>query len=550
VGEVTDARVLVLGTGAAGLVAALSAYDEGADVTVLEKSAKVGGTTALSGGVMWLPDNLLARAAGVDDSRDDALSYLGSLSNDMIMPEIAEAFVDHVDETLEWIAAHTPLDVHLVDGYPDYHPEHPGGKPGGGRSCEPDLFSVEAVGLWRERIAGSPRRLRNRESPLGGGTGVLEPDVHREREEHSIEGGGRALVAGLLAACLERGIEPRTEARAIRLVVDDGTVCGVELESPLGREVVRSDAVVIATGGFEYDPDLTRDFLRGPMSLPAGVPSNTGDGLRMAMRAGAALGNMREAWWVPVVQLPGQRADGGNNVLLLLRERTLPRSIMVNAAGQRFTNEAVNYNALGSALHALDPASLDYANQPCWLVFDDEFVTRYGGFGCAIGSVPEWVTRADTLDGLARAIGVPAERLVATVARWNGLVAGGRDDDFGRGDSAYDWWCGDRSVPPGHDSTLGPLETGPFYAVEVISSCLGTKGGPRTTVTGQVLDVDGAPIPGLFAAGNAMAAPTGMVYGGAGGTLGPAVVFGRIAGRSAAAVQRPATRNEVDHVSQ
>ncbi len=530
----TNARVVVLGTGAAGLVAALSAYDEGAEVIVLEKSAKVGGTTALSGGVMWLPDNSLARAGGVDDSRDDALSYLRSLSNGMILPEIAEAFVDHVDETLDWIAAHTPLDVHLVDGYPDYHPEHPGGKPGGGRSCEPELFSLERVGPWSERIAGPPRRLRNRESPLGGGTGVLEPDVQREREERSIEGGGRALVAGLLTACLERGIEPRTEARAIRLVVDHGTVCGVEVDSPLGREVVRADAVVIATGGFEHDPDLTRDFLRGPMSMPPGVPSNTGDGLRMAMRVGAALGNMREAWWVPVVRLPGERVDGGNNVALLLRERTLPRSVMVNTAGRRFTNEAVNYNALGSALHELHPVSLDYANQPCWLVFDDEFVRRYGGFGSGPGSIPDWIARADSLAGLADVVGLPSEALASTVARWNDLVAEGRDLDFGRGESAYDWWCGDRAVPPGRDSTLGPIEHGPFYAVEVISSCLGTKGGPRTTVAGQVVDVDGDPIPGLYAAGNAMAGPTGMVYGGAGGTLGPAVVFGRLAGRAAA----------------
>ena len=156
--------------------------------------------------------------------------------------------------------------------------------------------------------------------------------------------------------------------------------------------VVRAGAVVLATGGFEYDDDLVRAFLRGPMREPAGVPSNTGDGLRMAMRVGAALGAMREAWWVPVVRLPGERADGGSNVQLVLRERTLPRSIVVNRSGRRFTNEAANYNALGGAFHTFDPGSFDYVNQPCWLVFDQGFVDAYGGFGTGPGGpAPSWL---------------------------------------------------------------------------------------------------------------------------------------------------------------
>jgi succinate dehydrogenase/fumarate reductase flavoprotein subunit len=524
--------VVVLGTGAAGLTAALAAATAGARVGLFEKADQVGGTTALASAVVWLPDNRYAREAGVADSREEGLAYLEALSHGMILPELAEAFVDTVDELAEWLEAETPCHLQLVPGFPDYHPEHPGGKPGGGRSVEPRLFSFAGIPEWVDRVVGTPRRMNVTDTPIGGGTGVVAPEVLAEREDRLVEGLGRALVGSLLAGCLEHGVEPVTGARAQRLLTEDGRVVGVAFED--GREV-RAGAVVLATGGFEYDADLVRDFLRGPMRCPAGVPTNTGDGLRMAMRLGAGLGNMREAWWVPVMQLPGERPVGGNNVYLVLRERTLPRSIIVNGQGRRFTNEAANYNALGGAFHAFDPTEFRYVNQPCWLVFDEGFVQRYGCFGNGPGApVPDHVTRADTLAELADRVGIPGDALEATVARWNELVARGHDDDFNRGDSAYDGYCGDRSQYPGPMATLGPLDEGPFYAVELIPSTLGTKGGPRTDVDGRVLDVDGDVIPGLLAAGNVMAGPTGMVYGGAGGTLGPAMVFGYRAGRAAA----------------
>lgn len=527
--------VVVLGTGAAGLTAALAAAHAGARVGLFEKGDKVGGTTALSSAVVWLPDNRYAREAGVADSRQEGLDYLHSLSHGMILPELAEAFVDTVPELLDWLEDETPCHLQLVHGFPDYHPEHPGGKPQGGRSVEPVLFSYADVPGWSDRVVGTPRRMNVAETPTGGGTGVVPPDLLAEREAAQVEGLGRALVGSLLAGCLERGVEPVTGTRATRLVVEDGAVTGVVLEGPDGPRTVATRAVVLATGGFEYDADLARDFLRGPMRSPAGVPTNTGDGLRMAMRVGAQLGNMREAWWVPVIELPGERPDGGNNVFLILRERTLPRSVVVNSTGRRFTNEAANYNALGGAFHAFDPTSFRYVNQPAWLVFDEGFVQRYGCFGNGPGTpVPDFIHRADSLSELAGLIDVPGHELEETVTRWNKLVDSGHDDDFGRGDSAYDGWCGDRSAYPGPMATLGPLDTAPYYAVELVSSTLGTKGGPRTDVDGRVLDVDGAPVPGLYAAGNVMAGPTGMVYGGAGGTLGPAMVFGFRAGRAAA----------------
>jgi 3-oxosteroid 1-dehydrogenase len=533
--------VLVLGTGAAGLVAALAAADAGASVALVEKAEQVGGTTALSSGVAWIPATSVAAAHGVVDSREAALAYLESLSHGLIRPEMARAFVDTGDEVVEWLRTKTPLSLRPVPGFPDYHPEHPGGMPGGGRSLEPELLSFDLLDGWGERMVGTPRPMRVTETPVGGGTGVLPPEVDAERRASHVEGLGRALVGALLLGCLDRGVVPRTGTRAVRLLTDAGRVTGVEVETPDGREDLHAGAVVLATGGFEYDADLVRAFLRGPMREPAGVPTNTGDGLRMAMRVGAALGAMREAWWVPVVRLPGARADGGSNVQLVLRERTLPRSIVVNRSGRRFTNEAANYNALGGAFHTFDPGSFDYVNQPCWLVFDQGFVDAYGGFGTGPGGpAPSWLNRADTLGQLADSLGIPADALAATVERWNGFVAQGHDDDFGRGDSAYDGWCGDRMQYPGVFATLGPVDQGPFYAVELLGSALGTKGGPLTTTDGEVLDVDGDIIHGLYAAGNAMAAPTGMVYGGAGGTLGPAIVFGYRAGRAAAAAARAA----------
>jgi 3-oxosteroid 1-dehydrogenase len=530
------ADVIVLGTGAAGLTAALAAADRGASVGLYEKGDLIGGTTCLSSGVAWIPANRYAKQAGVADSREEALTYLASLSHGMIIPEMAEAFVDTGPELIDWLERSTPLRLRLVSGFPDYHPEHPGGKARGGRSLEPELFSFLELAEWADRLVGVTRPVYVAETPTGGGTGIIAPEVEAERKQRRMEGVGRALAGALLKGCLDRGITPVTGARAVALTVEDRRITGVRFAARDGDFAVTARrGVVLATGGFEWDAGLVRDFLRGPMRYAASIPTNTGDGLRMAMRVGASLGNMREAWWVPVVLLPGQTNYGEQAVQLVLRERTLPRSIMVNRYGRRFTNEAANYNALGGAFHQFDAARFDYLNQPCWLIFDDGFVRRYGGFGLGPGdTMHDWVLRADGLDELANKIGIPGDALVATVDRWNADVAAGGDSEFGRGSSAYDGWFGDHTYYPDPPSTLGSLDEPPFYAVEIYSSTLGTKGGPRTNTRGAVLDVDGQAVPGLFAAGNVMAGPTGMVYGGAGGTLGPALVFGYLAGRSAA----------------
>jgi 3-oxosteroid 1-dehydrogenase len=529
--------VVVLGTGAAGLVAAFAAAEQGASVGLFEKTDRVGGTTAISGGGCWVPCNAQMAAGGIADSRDDALRYLASLSFGHIRPGFAEAFVDDGPRVFRWLESAAALRMKIVSGYPDYHPERPGGKPGGGRTLEPELFSFRQLAGWADRVVAGHRNphLMLSDTTLGGGTGHLDQQVQARREAEDLRGCGAALVGPLLKACLDRAVEPVTSGRAQDVVIDGGRVAGVVVEQPGGALVVRAArGVVLATGGFEWDPELVRGFLRGPMTSPASVPANVGDGLLIAMRAGAALDNMPQAWWVPVIEIPGDVAFGRQRATLLNRERTLPRSIIVNRLGRRFTNEAANYNALGGALHQLDAMRFEYVNLPCWLVFDAGYLARYGFRDVRpAGPAPAWMTQAGSLGELAAAIGVPADALTQTVTRWNANVESGDDPDFHRGRSAYDLWSGDAAARPRVGSTLGPIDEPPYYAVRVRSGTLGTSGGPRTDLQGRVLDTRGQVIPGLFAAGNVAAAPTGMAYGGAGGTLGPIITFAYRAGMAA-----------------
>jgi 3-oxosteroid 1-dehydrogenase len=535
--------VVVLGTGAAGLVTALAAAEAGASVGLFEKADRVGGTTAISGGGCWVPCSAQMAASGIADSPDDARRYLASLSFGHIRPGFAEAFIDDGPRVFGWLQTAAGLRMTIVSGYPDYHPERPGGKPGGGRTLEPELFSFRRLDSWADRVISSHRNphLMLSDTTLGGGTGHLDENVQAHRQAEDLRGCGAALVGPLLQACLDRGVEPVTVSRAQDLVIDDGRVAGVVVEQPAGTVIVRAArGVVLATGGFEWDPELVRSFLRGPMTSPASIPTNAGDGLLMAMRAGAALDNMPQAWWAPVIEIPGDISFGRQRATLLNRERTLPRSILVNKLGRRFTNEAANYNALGGAFHQLDAARFDYVNLPCWLIFDAEYLARYGFRQVRPADpAPSWMNRADSLDGLAAAIGVPAETLAETVTRWNANVESGDDPDFHRGRSAYDLWSGDAAARGQVGSTLGPISKPPYYAIEVRSGTLGTSGGPRTDLHGRVLDTRGQVIPGLFAAGNVAAAPTGMVYGGAGGTLGPIITFAYRAGMAASRLDDP-----------
>jgi 3-oxosteroid 1-dehydrogenase len=532
-----EADVIVLGSGAAGLVSALAAAEAGARVILLEKASLIGGSTALSGGACWLPD---PTAIGSDSSmkaRSDAAMYLRSLAGGGLRDDMVNTFVQEAGSAFSWLSDSAGIRWIIVPGYPDYHPENPGGLPGGGRTVEPDLFSYRTLGPWSDLVVRSRRsvHLRLTDTALGGGTGHLDDETRQQREQEDLRGCGAGLVGPLLAACLDRGVRILIDSPAEDLLMGASGVEGVRARIGGQTRLLRAGAIVLATGGFEWNDKLVRAFLRGPMHGPAGIPTNTGDGLTMAMRAGAALANMPHAWWVPVTQIPGDETLDRQRSHLILRERTLPRGILVNRRGERFTNEAASYNALGAALHEMDTASHSYSNLPCWLVFDQGLVDRYGFLDTRPGeSLPDWIPSATTLEALADLIGVDPQGLHATVDRFNSMVASGADIDFARGSSAYDRWSGDPALRDGSAATLGPLDEPPFHAIEILSGTLGTCGGPEITIDGEVLDTTGSPIPGFFAAGNVAEAPTGAAYAGAGGTLGPIITFARRAGQAAA----------------
>ena len=537
--------VVVLGSGAAGLTAAVRAAAGGARVGLFEKAATVGGTSAWSGGTVWLPNSRHEAKAGFTDSRQDVVTYLLSLSHGLMERSLVEAYADTAPEVAAWLEDNTPVVFEVLAGMSDYHPEHPGGKREG-RSLECALFPFDELGEWAAKVTVGwqltgefcmSESSLGRKAPHG-----LPAEELARRKIRDERGAGQALIGRLLKGCLDRGVVPQTGCRGVRLLTGDDGVTGVLIEGADGPFEARArGGVVLATGGFEHDPKLVRTFLRGPLERAVSVPTNTGDALRMAMRAGADLATMREAWWVATidVEVPGR----GQVPWQVNSERTRPHSIMVNDDGVRFTNEAANYNALGNAFHVVDVARFAYVNHPAWLLLDDHFASRYGLAGFRPPApTPGWLTQAATIGELAEKIGVPAGALRATVARWNTHASAGVDPDFHRGESHHDRAWGDPAFGYTPQATIGPLDTPPFYATRVRCGALGTKGGPRTDGEGRVLNVDGEVIDGLYAAGNAMGSIMGMTYGGHGGTLGPGLVFGYLAGRHAAVRSRPGRR--------
>jgi 3-oxosteroid 1-dehydrogenase len=491
-------RVTVVGAGAAGLCAAFAAAKAGAAVTVVEGGDRIGGTTALSGGNGWFPANRHIP----DDTPEAGLAYLRSLSLGDSDDDMLQVFAREAGPVTERLERDTPVAWQSIP-YADYHAEFEGGREQGGRTLEPLPIDPPP------HVAAMVRDAPNVTAPVTYvelATGEIDREELARRKERGTFTLGRALLAGLLEACLDAGVQVETGQRV--------------------RALPTADAVVLATGGFERDPQLARAFLRGPMLAPVGAPSARGDGLRLAIAAGAQLGSMSEAWWCPAAQIPGDTIDGEPMFRLILTERARPGCLIVNGRGVRFADEAQNYNDLGRTLQNFEPTSFSFPNVPAWLVFDGGYRANY-----RLGPLsrrdpdPDWLARGETLAELAAEIGVPADALGTTVARFNEGAAVGADPDFGRGSFPYDRFIGD----------LGPLERAPYYAFRVLPGCIGTKGGPKTDPAGRVLSImDGSPIPGLYAAGNAAASPFGLAYPGAGGTIGPAVVFGTRAGEAAA----------------
>ncbi len=533
--------VVVVGSGAAGLTAAVTASLRGAEkVIVFEKGDLIGGTTAWSGGQVWIPNNPHMPEVGIEDSREKALTYIMSLSRDMLDESLIESYVDAGPAMVTFLEKHTPVQFYAVQGMPDYHPEFPGGSVEGGRTIECPLYPFQELVEWEHKVTPSPYfanpNITMSETPLGKAIPEIpsKEELSRRSEENE-RGCGQALIGRLLRACLDQNIEIRTGCGVKELIVEEDQVRGVEVETSQGLQKIRATkGVVLASGGFDWDEDLRRSFLRGPMTHPVSMETTTGDGLRMSMKAGAMLSNMREAWWIPVAVVSTEENPMGR--VLINGQRTLPHSIMVNRHGKRFTNEAANYNAFGAAFHVEDVSKFEYQNLPCWLIFDGTYAEQYG-FRVASGvegkGVADWVTRAQSPEELADLLGIDGKNLRSSIERWNTHCENSHDPDFGRGDSAFDRWWGDPHRKGQRDATLGPLTKPPYYAVEIKSGCLGTKGGPKVDKYARVLNIEGEAIRGLYAAGNVMGSPFGMTYGGPGGTLGPAMVFGYLAANHA-----------------
>jgi len=532
-----EADVVVLGTGGAALTAALSAHDHGAgSVVILEKSGMVGGTTAMSGGMLWIPLNHHEQEFGISDTWDEVVTYLDALSPGLLDPDTLEAFLVAGPEMIRYFADKTPVRLHVFQNFPDYQPNIPGAKPRGTRSLDNDVFPFDQLGSWAVRVnppkTGLPTLFSMVEAMYGG----VDEATLEERRRRDCRGRGQALIGALLRGVLDRGIPIHLETRGYRLCRESARVIGVIAEQQKGEIRVRArKGVVVATGGFEWNERLVKSFVRGPITGPVSVPECDGDGLMMAIEVGARLANMSHAWWMmSTLEAIGRTRDAKANYLLCQSERTLPGSIMVNRSARRFVNEAANYNALGPVLHNFDANTHEFANMPYWLIFDGRFKSKYPVFTSRRKDpAPSWAVCADSIEALAEGIGLDGRVLRATVDRFNADVRKGHDDEFQRGDTTFDNFWGDQSLEPPF-STLGVIDEPPFYAIKMEAGVLGTAGGPKTNASGQVVDWHDNPIEGLYVAGNTMAQVTGMGYGGAGGTLGPGMTFGFIAGRHAA----------------
>lgn len=510
--------VVIVGSGAAGLTAAATSARKGLRVLVLEKSSLIGGTSAVSGGMLWVVDSHYGRNAGFSDSKERGLDYVEAVARGRGRRELQKAAIDNGDEMLQYLQDELDVKFQLLGNFPDYRMDLPGAADGG-RTVEPVLFNYRnALGDLAAYLRSDGRHPYTMEEYETWGAFTKFPwGELDQRQAEGFAAKGHSLMAALFAACLREGVTLAVDARVSKLIGSADRVTGVEL---IDGTLVGADAVFIASGGFEWDHELADSMLATRLFAVCSPPSNTGDGLKMAQRIGAATRGTREAWWAPMSYTGGER-DGEKIGSLLRFERQGPGSIMVNRHGQRFANEAQNYNDLARCLQSWDSPKNQTLNTPAWVVFDESYLERYGILDHRAGQpTPDYLIEAASLEELEQVLKVPSGSLVDTVERFNEMAVRGVDEDFGRGESEYDKYWGD-SDSEWPNPSLGPLQYGPYYALEVVNGAFGTSGGIMTDGNAQVLDIDAQPISGLYAAGNATESPFASGYPGAGATLGP-----------------------------
>ncbi len=546
--------VVVVGAGGAGMTAALAAAHRGLDVLLVEKSRWFGGSTARSGGGVWIPGNWALREAGQADDPAEAKRYLDAIVGDSSPKTRRDTYIDRGPEVMDFLREHTPVRFTWVPQYSDYHPEQPGGR-SAGRSVEPVPLDARFLGEELERLhppyTKAPANMivtqadyrkislgmRTLRGPLTMARVALRRMLAmlRGRRMYAM---GNAIAIGLRKGLLDAGVPVRYETELTGLVVEGGRVRGVRVAGAGGEQEIRARrGVVLGSGGFEHNLELREKHLPSPTSTDwtTGAPANTGRGIEAGIAAGAGVALMEDAWWGPTIPLP-------RGPWFCLAERNLPGSILVNADGRRFMNEALPYV---EAVHEIYRGqATGTSHVPAWLVLDQRYRNRYlfAGLGPRQPFPGRWyrsgvVHKGASLEELAESIGVPAANLRATVERFNGFARAGVDEDFHRGESAYDQYYSDPTVKP--NPSLHRIDEAPFYAVKIVPGDLGTKGGLVTDEHARALRPDGSVIEGLYASGNASAAVMGHTYAGPGATIGPALVFGYLAAEDLARTPAP-----------
>jgi 3-oxosteroid 1-dehydrogenase len=558
--------VVVVGSGGAGMSAALTAAHAGLRTILVEKAAHFGGSTARSGGGVWIPNNDVLRHDKVDDTPQAAHDYLHSIVGDVVSADRIDTYLERGPEALRFLLDHSPLRMQWVPDYSDYYPEAPGGRVGG-RSIEPRPFDLKRLGPERANLepdyGKSPLNVSVTQADFRWATllmrhprGVLRVLkiglrwmwAMVTRKDLAVR--GQAFAAGLRSGLQDAGVPLLLDTALDDLLIENDRVCGVVVEHNHQQRTIRArHGVVLACGGFEHNEAMRKQYQREPIgaSWTVGAAANTGDGIVAAERLGAELELMDDAWWGPTIPLTG-------GPWFCLAERTLPGGIMVNARGERFMNEALPYVEAVHRMYGGDeygrgegPAE----NMPCWMIIDQRYRNRY-----VFAGVPprrpfpgRWykagvIQRATTVSELAAKIGVDAATLQRTIEQFNGFAKTGKDEQYGRGDSGYDRYYGDPTVKP--NPCLSPIDQGPFYAVTMVPGDLGTKGGVRTDVRARVLRSDGSVIDGLYAAGNVSAPVMGHTYAGPGATIGPAITFGYVAAQDIAERARAGSKEHQD----
>lgn len=554
----TCVDVLVVGSGGGGMTAALTAHAAGMDTLVIEKASQFGGSTALSGGGIWVPGAPAQRRDGYCPDPDGVKEYLKRITTGLVSDARISAYVDSAPAMMEFLEQLSGwLEFVWKPGYADYYPELPGGSELGSTINVPpiDLRSLgdeeqnllKPLALAPKGIWLGPKDLRYfyQVRQNWRGKAVLVKLLWRKFRAHvfgdRIAAIGQSLMARLRLAMKEQGVPLWLDAPMTELITDlDGAVIGAVVERT--GTTVRVGArrgVILASGGFDHDMGWRREHLPElQKDWSFGNPVATGDGIRAGEKIGASTDLLDEAWWFPAICWPDGRLQ------FMLNERMMPSQFVVNGAGERFINEAAPYMDFAHAMLAGQRSGVTHI--PCWLITDTRSFHRYvvGGHlplpkvpGAPVPTgrkVPKaWlesgvVHSAPSLEDLAVKIGVPPEQLRRTAERFNTLARGGHDDDFNRGDSVYDNYYGDPTLP---NPNLYPLTTPPYLAFQIILGDLGTSGGLRTDEYARVLRLDDSAIDGLYAVGNTSAAVMGRSYAGAGATIGPAMTFGYIAAK-------------------